>query len=169
MRAALVQRLGPYWKMEAANSVLVPMMGTMMVIAAHDAVEWPLALALAATSGLLVIGTIALRAHYRTVAGDALAMDRVVPLLARCQIPGIVLCLAGVAGAAVQHSRDCAWTPAVIAAWVFAALAVLEYVNYYHIQLQHFDHGPDRARLMAGQGFRASHLARALKRYRAKR
>ena len=124
---------------------------------------------MAATSGLLVIGTIALRAHYRTVAGDARAMDRVAPLLARCQIPAIILCATGVAGAAIQHWQDAAWTPAVIAAWVFVALALLEYVNYYHIQLQQFDHGPDWARFKAGRGFRPSHLARALKRHRAKR
>ncbi len=169
MRAALVRRLRSYWKIEAGNVILVPLVGAALVIANHGTISWPLAVAMSATSGLLVIGTIALRAHYLTVAGDVSAMDRVVPLLARCQIPAAILCAAGVAGAGVQHWQDGAWTPSVIAAWVYAALAALEYVNYYHVQLQQFDHAPDRARLFAGKGFRASHLARALKRYRAGR
>ena len=169
MRAALVRRLRSYWKMEAGNVILAPLVGSVLVIANHDTVSWPLAVAMSATSGLLVIGTIALRAHYLTVAGDAGAMDRVVPVLARCQIPAATLCAAGVAGAGIQHWQDGAWTPAVIAAWVYVTLAVLEYVNYYHVQLQQFDHAPDRARFIAGKGFRASHLSRALKRYRAAR
>ena len=169
MRAALVRRLRSYWKIEAANIVLAPVIGTTMVVAAHDAVDWPLVLAMGAASSLLVIGTIALRAHYQTVVGDTGAMSRVLPLLARCQLLAIIACAVGIAGAVVQHLRDAAWTPSVIAAWVFSMLAVLEYINYYHVQLQHFDHGPDWARLLAGKGFRASHLGRALKRYRKNR
>jgi len=38
------------------------------------------------------------------------------------------------------------------------AMAALEYVNYYHRQLQHFDHWPDFVRLMQGRGFRTAHL-----------
>ena len=43
-----------------------------------------------------------------------------------------------------------------------AVLAVLEYVNYYHRQLQHFDNREDFRRLLAGKGFRKSWLARDL-------
>ncbi|MEN9392769.1 MAG: hypothetical protein RLZZ104_1112, partial [Pseudomonadota bacterium] len=41
-----------------------------------------------------------------------------------------------------------------------AVLAVLEYINYYHRQLQHFDNGEDFQRLLAGKGFRKSWMAR---------
>jgi hypothetical protein len=43
-----------------------------------------------------------------------------------------------------------------------AILAALEYVNYYHRQLQHFDNREDFRRLLAGKGFRKSWLARDL-------
>ena len=43
-----------------------------------------------------------------------------------------------------------------------AVLAVLEYVNYYHRQLQHFDSREDFRRLLTGKGFRKSWLARDL-------
>ena len=167
MRAVLVTRLRTYWKMEAANSVVVPLVGTGLIYANGDTVGWLVAVAMLAASWMLVIGTIALRAHYLTVTGDADAMGRVVPLLARCQTPSAILCVAGLVAAGVHHWQDAAWTASVIAGWVFATLAVLEYVNYYHVQLQHFDHRPDWVRLLAGKGFRASHLARALRRYRA--
>ena len=45
---------------------------------------------------------------------------------------------------------------------VAALLAVLEYVNYYHRQLQHFDNASDWRRLLAGRGFRPSQLSRDL-------
>jgi hypothetical protein len=41
-------------------------------------------------------------------------------------------------------------------------LAILEYINYYHYQLQHFDHAADFARLLSGRGFRRSHLSKAI-------
>jgi hypothetical protein len=49
---------------------------------------------------------------------------------------------------------------------VLLLLAVLEYVNYYHVQLQHFDHDADWRRLMSGRGFRPSHLAREIDRWK---
>jgi len=56
-----------------------------------------------------------------------------------------------------------------IVALVCLALAVLEYVNYYHIQLQHFDHAADWKRLLAGKGLRPSSMARDLARWRKDR
>ena len=46
-----------------------------------------------------------------------------------------------------------------------AVLAALEYVNYYHRQLQHFDNFADIKRLLTGRGFRRSQMARDLERY----
>lgn len=50
----------------------------------------------------------------------------------------------------------------LIAASLYFLLAVLEYVNYYHVQLQHFDHSEDFKRLMSGNSFRQSHLAKGI-------
>jgi hypothetical protein len=43
-----------------------------------------------------------------------------------------------------------------------AVLAALEYINYYHRQLQHFDNREDFQRLLSGKGFRKSWMARDL-------
>lgn len=56
-----------------------------------------------------------------------------------------------------------------ITASIAASLAMLEYVNYYHRQLQHFDHAADWKRLLEGRGFRASQMATDLQRLRQKR
>ena len=167
MRAKLVERLRTYWKIEATNIVMVPLVGAAVVHANGSIINWLLAVTMVATSTMLVVGAIALRAHYLTATGDAAAMSRVAPLLARCQIPSVLLCSLSLVAAGLNHWQEAAWTAAAIAGWVFSALAILEYVNYYHIQLQHFDHRADWLRLLAGKGFRASHLSRALKRYRA--
>jgi hypothetical protein len=39
-------------------------------------------------------------------------------------------------------------------------------VNYYHFQLQHFDHADDFQRLLSGKGFRQSHLSKSIRAYR---
>lgn len=54
-----------------------------------------------------------------------------------------------------------------VAASILALLAALEYVNYYHRQLQHFDHLADLKRLFSGQGFRKAQMAVDLERHRA--
>ena len=48
-------------------------------------------------------------------------------------------------------------------------LALAEYVNYYHRQLQHFDNWPDFRRLMTGKGFRPAKMAVDLAAWRAAR
>ena len=58
------------------------------------------------------------------------------------------------------------WTRAVIAALACSALGSLEYVNYFRVQLQHFDHMADFRRLLSGRGFRRAHLARDLAAFR---
>ena len=49
-----------------------------------------------------------------------------------------------------------------IAASACAVLAALEYINYYHRQLQHFDNLTDFRRMISGKGFRKSWMARDL-------
>jgi hypothetical protein len=49
---------------------------------------------------------------------------------------------------------------------VLTVLAMLEYINYYHRQLQHFDNAADLKRLLSGKGFKRSHMARELAAFR---
>jgi hypothetical protein len=158
-----------YWKMEAANVGFVPLFAWWLG-PPRDAIEWlafvPAAIA---TMGFLVVGTLfwrgvdyRLRRRDRSVAPRALAFaDRVErPLL-------IVLAAAFIASVAALARNG--WTPAVIAALAMTALAALEYVNYYHKQLQHFDNRADVKRLLSGRGGRASHMARDLSAWRRAR
>ena len=77
-----------------------------------------------------------------------------------------VLLTAGAVVAAGVALLEHGFDAAAIATLVLTALAVLEYVNYYKIQLQHFDHAPDFKRVMQGRGFRKAHMARELEAWR---
>jgi len=56
-----------------------------------------------------------------------------------------------------------------VAATFAAVMAVLEYINYYHRQIQHFDHMSDFKRLIKGRGFRPAQMNQDLKSWRNKR
>ena len=58
------------------------------------------------------------------------------------------------------------FSASLIGASLLCLLAVLEFVNYYHVQLQHFDHAEDFQRLLSGKGFRRSHLSKSIRAYR---
>lgn len=55
---------------------------------------------------------------------------------------------------------------ATITALGFSILAVLEYINYYHIQLQNFDHGPTFRRFLKRRTFPRAYLAKDLEIWR---
>ena len=67
-RAKLLRRLRSYWRIEAANVVLMP---ALMLFISQAQVGWPALTAMLVMSGMLVVGTIYLRAKYRQVAFDA--------------------------------------------------------------------------------------------------
>ena len=52
---ALIRRLTPYWKMEAANIVLVPTVAALLVVKMSEAISIALMLAMAATAFLLLV------------------------------------------------------------------------------------------------------------------
>jgi uncharacterized integral membrane protein len=117
-----------------------------------------------------MIGTIALRMMCCKAGGDANATADWIPLLIRMRWPAIGLC----AAAAVAVGVECVTagpqlSTQFVAPVVLLLLAVLEYINYYHVQLQHFDHVADWRRLVSGRGFRRSHLAREIERWRRER
>ncbi len=49
---------------------------------------------------------------------------------------------------------------------ICSGLATLEYVNYFHVQLQNFDHAADIKRLTNGGGLRRAHMAKDLAAFR---
>jgi hypothetical protein len=61
MRARLIKRLRPYWKMEALNVVFIPAFASFLIVETGGALSWPFAIAALACSALLVVGTAALR------------------------------------------------------------------------------------------------------------
>lgn len=160
---ALEKRLDGYWKMECANILLVP---AAMIFFASGKVGWLSAVALLPMCLLLAIGTYYWWAKLRYLQQREALRPRV-SLLSRWEMPALVLTVVAVA--------------TTIAAWIWpalstgladrlvassaATLAALEYVNYYHRQIQHFDHAADFRRLRDGRGFRKSQLRADLERF----
>ena len=158
----LAKRLSSYWKMEGANVVILP---AIMVALAGGQVG-PLALfALVPMCGLLLVGTLYWRAKLAQLQGqDTLRPTlRTVTKWRRPLFIATILAVLGVIGALIEpgiaRSRGDFWV-----AFAATLLAALEYVNYYHRQLQHFDHLADFTRLFSGRGFRKSQMRRDLER-----
>lgn len=158
----MVRRLSSYWQMEAANIVLVP---AFMIWASGAQLGLPAALAIFPMSAMLAAGTCYLRAKYRQLSAGQ-PIGGALTGLAKAQIPLLAATLVGLA------TMVCGWAvPAITSGlaerWVVTAaalLALLEYINYYHRQLQHFDNANDWRRLLSGKGFRKSQLRRDLER-----
>lgn len=161
------RRLNTYWKIEAGNVVLIPALAVYLVLRSGGKVSTALVLSGLACSFLLVIGTVVLRMMLRRARGEARANADWIPLLARMRWPAIGLCVAAaIANGADWISGNAELSAQFVAPAVLLLLAVLEYINYYHFQLQHFDHAPDWQRLVSGRGFRRSHLAREIERWK---
>lgn len=163
---ALRARLGPYWKMETANALLVPAF-VLWIAPPQSAVQLAAtSLSLAAACVLLVVGARYWFAVVERSRGDSEPSAALMKLLDRWERPILVL-----VGAACITSTAMpiayGWSGPNVAALICAVLAVLEYVNYFQVQLQNFDHGPDWRRLWAGKGLRRAHLGRDLAQYRA--
>lgn len=161
-RGPVVRRLAWYWPMEAVNVVLMP---GIMIVLSKAQLGLPALLAMFPMSVMLIAGTRYLRAKYRQLSagrpiGDALGW------LAAVQLPLLAATLVALA-TMVWVWIDPAIARGLAERWVVsvaAVLAALEYVNYYHWQLQHFDNANDWQRLISGRGFRKSQLRRDLER-----
>ena len=161
---ALVKRLDPYWKMEAANAVIIP---AVMLYLSDGSMGWISVLALVPMTALLIIGAVYWRAKVRQLQQKRYQIAPVLAKIGRLRLPVLILTILGALVAFASWSvPDLAISAADrICASIAAALAALEYVNYYHRQLQHFDNIADFKRLLTGKGFRASQMARDLRAY----
>ena len=169
-KLALTKRLDGYWKMELGNVCLVPVCMVLTAYLFEYPLGWLTWFSLVPMCGLLMIGGLYWRAKLLHVQGQRLSMERLLPWVHRMQWPFAVssilvlaLCLTSWVGDNLALSFG-----DKITASVAATLAVLEYVNYYHRQLQHFDHAADWKRLLGGKGFRESQMATDLRRFRQK-
>ncbi len=152
--------------MELWNALLVPVFA-LGIATWFSTVDGWVAVGIVPCSTLLLLGGLYWRAAVARLRGDDAPMQRLLPWLDRLERPlavGVVVALAATAwvwrpgGDAPAGTR---WT-----LFVLAVMAALEHVNYFHRQLNHFDHGPDLQRLLSGRGFRRAHLARDLERHR---
>ena len=150
--------------MEAANTVAIPFFVVWAVGKSGQTISFPLIIAMAAACFMLLIGTFALRIHLETAKGLRSFAQRWVPWLSKAQWPALIMVVTAVAGTGFQLWVDGHRSGVTIATVACSLLAMLEYINYYHRQLQNFDHMPDLKRFMGGGGFRQSHLAKVLRR-----
>ncbi len=160
-KAAVLARLAPYWKIEAANIVGLPFV---IVVLSRGKIGWVTLVPMLAMVLLLAIGAVYWRMKVQQLRGEPHDTEPVLQRIASLRKPTLALTLIGCVVAALGWFEP-TWTRGLsdrFAATGCAVLAALEYVNYYHRQLQHFDNLADFRRLLAGKGFRRSWLARDL-------
>ena len=163
-----VRDLRGYGRIEAFNALLVPGLSAYY--------GWPrdvvggIVLTVANLGVIigLIVGALYWLAVAKRLGGNPLPMSRTLKIADRAQVPMItIVCAAALGVTALIALRGFSFSTGVAA--VIALLGALEYVNYYHIQLQHFDNLPDLRRLLAGRGFKSAHMARDLKAWRLHR
>ncbi|MBX7457532.1 hypothetical protein K3152_04660 [Qipengyuania sp. 1NDH17] len=168
-RTDIRNRLAGYWKLELANAVMIPALAIFLTSTSHSELGWLSWLSFVPMSGLLVVGGLYWRGKLDALEGRAARLGRVLAQADRWQVPLAILSGAAFL-AAIASWLDPGLSVSLadrITASVCSTLAVLEYVNYYHRQLQHFDHLADFRRLLAGRGFRPAQMAVDLRRFRA--
>lgn len=159
----VARRLSAYWKMEAGNVLLLP---AFMLVMARGNLGWATALACIPMLLLLAIGAAYWRAKFKQLTEPGFQIERTLRVIGKLQPVALALTLLSIipavgVWAAPQFAIG---RGDQIAASFASLLAVLEYVNYYHRQLQHFDNLADFRRLGSGTGFRRSQMARDLDR-----
>ena len=161
----LKRRLSGYWKMEAGNVILMPVF---LAFIARWNLSWVSLLSFVPMMALLIIGAYYWRAKLKQLEDRSYPFSNAMRVISRSQAPALLLTLIACGGVGYAWLTPGHFTSGWDqgAATFAAVLAVLEYVNYYHRQLQHFDHGPDFKRLLSGKGLRPSQMARDLKTYR---
>jgi hypothetical protein len=167
-RDKLLKRLKPYWMMEGANVVLLPLIACFLItVVAEGQITIAVITAMFATSFLLVVGTFAWKMVVDGLEGNPTSEEQWTPWLDLARWPAMLLTILALIATVVEAiSTLPRFSASLIGASLLCLLAVLEFVNYYHVQLQHFDHAEDFQRLLSGKGFRRSHLSKSIRAYR---
>jgi hypothetical protein len=168
MSGRLAKRLQTYWRLEAANVVLLPLFVLVLVMTSGGTPDVALGLALIANAGLLVIGACYWRIVLLRIEGDPGPFERWLPRLAAAEPYALALTALTVAVNLFDLATgDGTWPAERVAAVAATILAVLEYVNYYRYQLQYFDHAADFAALLKRRTLKRAHMARDIAEWRA--
>ncbi len=157
--------------MELGNVWLMPAVMVWMAYFLEYPLGWLSWVSMLPMCALLLVGGLYWRAKLRQIQADPAPMQKVLrwahllqwPLGAASAIVCLLSFVSWIGGGTFSLSLGDR-----ITASVAAALAMLEYVNYYHRQLQHFDHAADLKRFREGKGFRVSQMATDLRRFRQK-
>ena len=153
--------------MEAGNVLLMP---AILLMVARWNPSWVSIVSLVPMVGLLIIGAYYWRAKLKQLEDRTYRFENTMRAISVSQLPALLVTLIAIGVVIYGWSRadvfTSGWDKGV--ATFAVTLAVLEYVNYYHRQLQHFDHGPDFKRLLSGNGLRPSQMSKDLKTYRGK-
>lgn len=164
---ALVARLSGYWRLEAINVFLLPAAVLVCVYSFDGRLTASLAVSLGANSLLLCIGACYWRIVHLQLLGHEEPFKKFLPWLDRLQPLAFLSVAVSVAFYVVEiMGIGDAWGATEWAVTGVTLLALLEYVNYYHWQLQYFDHKPDFVALMKTRRLRRAHMARAIRRWR---
>ena len=164
----LPRRFGANAKMEAANALLVPGLALWFGWPRNPWDALALALAILACAGLLVVGAFYWHGLDRRLTGKGKGRhDQALRFADRAERPALLATIAATVATVIAAALN-GLTGSLIAAAVLSLLAALEYVNYYHRQMQHFDNRSDFVRLLTGRGARPSHMARDLAAFRAR-
>lgn len=167
-RAEPRRHLTKYWKMEAGNVLLIPAMGCAMLWSGDVTPDVAAIAAMTACSLLLVIGAAAWRMALAGLDGDTALAEKLTTACAWAEWPSLAVLVFATAMATASVVEG-GWRPNSFAAAGFTLMGWLEYVNYYHVQLQNFDSAIDLKRLQAGRGLRSAHLGRAVRAWRTRR
>lgn len=155
-----------YGTMEAVNAILVPAMAFWLGWPRTPSESLALIVAALATSGLLIVGAIYWLAVGRRLCNNRMLFQHWLVFADRAERPIRILLAAAVAAWLAALLLE-GWSVSVIASLILTVLAALEYVNYYHWQLQNFDTWADFRRLLSLRGLKRAHSARELSAYRA--
>ena len=151
--------------MEAANIILLPALAFWVAKPDNALDIGVMTLAYGGAALLLLVGALYWRGLLYRKLGNAAPLDRALRFADMVQRPSLSwFWLAAAAASAALVLRG--FSGPVIAAWIGVLLMGLEYVNYYKVQLQHFDNLADLKRLLRGRGFRQAHMARDLAAHR---
>lgn len=152
--------------MEGGNAIVLPAFAFYLGRPASGVEIAVFLIAALAAIGFLVVGTLYWRGVDRRLRlADGRAIARAVEVAHRWEKPLLVLTVVATLAVAGGILID-GLTAATIAAAVLTLLAWLEYANYYHRQLQHFDTRADLKRLLTTRRLRPSHMARDLAAHR---
>ncbi|MEO9601562.1 hypothetical protein [Parasphingorhabdus sp.] len=154
----IVERLASYWKMEAGTAVMIPVvmfyLSEGQLGPASYATMVPMIM-------LLVIGASYWRSKYLQLTKPRHDPLPLLKTIRRLRPFALALTIAALVYTIMLWIKPdlSAGLNDRITATVASTLALAEYINYYHRQLQHFDNLADFKRLLTGKGFRRSQMA----------